>query len=163
MPNAKRLSASVFCLVLFLGAGVAKALPISDVLFSRDTGTGPKLERVGFDGTSFIGSSIVLSELNPEWMSMSYDAAAGFMYFTRISGESPTLQRVGFDGSEFIGSATVIAELNPDWAAMSLVYRQASVVVTEPATIPLFALGVLLLGLARTKRRAAIENGPGLV
>ncbi|WP_139229886.1 hypothetical protein [Marinobacter daqiaonensis] len=255
MWNAKRLSASVFFLALFLAAGVAKALPISDVIFSRDTGTGPTLERVGFDGTTFIGGATlleelnpgwtsmsydatagfmyftrasgtasrlervgfdgngftggatVLEELNPEWMSMSYDATAGFMYFTRVSGTTSRLERVGFDGTGFVGGATVLEELNPEWTsmsydstagflyftrasgttsrlervgfdgtgftggatvleelnpewtAMSLVYREAPVAVTEPGTISLFAVGLLLSVVARANRKKG--SGPG--
>lgn len=115
----------------------------------RVSGATPTLQRVGFDGTDFIGSATVLSELNPEWMSMSYDAAADFMYFTRDSGTTPTptRQRVGFDATAFIGSATVLAELNPGWSAMSLVYGQTPVAVPEPGAIPLFVLGLVLLRL----------------
>jgi hypothetical protein len=66
-------SALIAILFVFTLTGKVSATPITDILFVRDLGTGPQLESVGFDGTSFIGFSTVLEPLSRDFSAMSYD------------------------------------------------------------------------------------------
>jgi hypothetical protein len=108
-------------LFVFVAAfsGVSTAAPITDILFVRDISGGPKLQSVGFDGTSFTGAATTLETLSPDWSAMSYDAATDIMYFVRDISGGPKLQSVGFDGTSFTGAATTLETLSPDWSAMS--------------------------------------------